>query len=329
MTFSDFIRNAGVIPPDALREGAWQRCATLAHPRKKNASVKLSEDGEIGWVVNFETATDPLTWRPEKEALPAPAVDPSVIRAKIERDRREAALATQQARALYESSSRLSGGHPYLAKKHLTVQGCQHFRVDKEGWLVIPMMNQGHVISVQRISPEGEKLFFQGAPTKGASFTLDRPGGVKILCEGIATGLTLYTAIPTSSVTMCFSAKNLVSVAKSMQVSGRGVVAADNDHKTAAKHNWNPGVDAAKEAAAILGFGVAVPAFDSTDDGTDWNDWFVQQFNRIKNLRLTERFSEFKCRGEAEALLRMEVLRNVRFSLNDPDQRPGESPKTL
>lgn len=273
-TFQQFVEANGIIVPDTFTPGRWIRCRTTNHPRKKNGSIKLADDGQVGWCQDYAVHTEPLMWRAGDDAVAAAPIS----RAEIERrqaERRAALLqATHEARAYYATCTPLLDGHPYLTHKLLGMEGCLGLRVDAAGWLVIPMLYNGKILSLQRISPEGEKKFHAGATTKYAYYAIERPrAAITVLVEGFATGLTLFQAIPNSRVIVAFNAGNLSLVAERMDRTGMGVVCADNDHETEKRIGRNPGLDAARAAADLLGVGVAFPVCE----GTDWNDYATEQ----------------------------------------------------
>ncbi|NHZ40098.1 toprim domain-containing protein [Massilia aquatica] len=273
--FLQFVQANGIIVPDNFTSGRWIRCKTESHPRKKNGSIKLADDGLVGWCQDYAVHAEPVMWRASDEAaaLAAPIDRAAIARRQAER---HAALikARDGARAYYAACAPLRDSHPYLVSKGLGVAGCVGLRVDHKGWLVVPMLYNGKILSVQRISPEGEKKFHFGATTKCAYYTIERPSAVvTVLVEGFATGLTIYQAIPNCRVVVAFNAGNLPVVAERMDRFGMGVVCADNDLETAARIGRNPGLDAAHAAAELLGVGVAAPACN----GTDWNDYAMEQ----------------------------------------------------
>lgn len=264
-----FAQANGIIVPDTFAPGRWIRCKTVSHPRKRNGSIKLADDGLVGWCQDYAIHAEPVMWRSGGDALAAP-IDRAMI-ARRQAERRAALIeATLGARAFYEACAPLRDSHPYLISKGLGVGGCRGLRVDADGWLVVPMLYNGKILSLQRISPTGEKKFHFGATTKGAYYLIDRPkSAVTALVEGFATGLTIFQAVPTCRVLVAFNAGNMPVVAEQVQRSGMGVVCADNDHETAVRIGRNPGLDFARQAAEILGVGVAFP----TCAGTDWNDY--------------------------------------------------------
>lgn len=283
MTFDEFMRSCGVLPPDFMETGKWIRCATEAHPRKRNAAVKLADDGRVGWVQNFETGLE--TWRPDKDSKPQ-LIDHAAINARRHARIEEAKRATEGARRAYDAAKPLSGAHGYLEAKGLDLTGCYGLRVDRQGWLVVPMFVGNEISSIQRIDPAGDKRFWPGARTKGAIYSLHRQGSViTLLCEGLATGLTLFSALPNCRVIVTFNSGNLVHIASLIKVTGLCAVCADNDKATEAKTGTNPGLKAGKEAAGLIGCGLAYPDYE----GTDFNDAEQEFLKQERQLRMFDK----------------------------------------
>jgi len=312
MTFDQFLQAHGLVPPAHIVSGKWTRCPTVTHPKKKNGSFKLANDGLIGWCQNFETGEEVMTWRPE-HADAAPKLDHRAIAAKQTEERRKLVQATLAAREYYHGCKALIGGHMYLTAHSLNMDGCFGIRIDKKGWIVVPMSREGNLMSIQRISPDGEKLFWPGASTKGTSYTIDRPRAtVTVICEGLATGLAIFAAAPLTKVHVTFNAGNLATT--DYRPRGLAVVAADNDHRTVCRRHkeqgltapftpfaerpeWclcNPGLAAAEKAAKLIGCRVAVPQGML---GTDWCDWR----NEALALRLARRDPMSRVPESAEA----------------------------
>jgi putative DNA primase/helicase len=309
LEFSNFMRGVGLIPGDVVADARWHRCPTEAHPRKRNGSWKLSYDGRIGWAMNWEFMSDVATWRPEREAFQAP-VDQTTIARKRSADRRALIRATSEAREFYRCCDALTGGHPYLADHKLDMTGCRNLRVDVAGWLVVPVMMEQNVISVQRISPEGNKKFWPGASVKGGSYVINRPQAtVTVLCEGLATGLAIFAAAPLARVIVAFNAGNLSRV--QIPRLGLAVIAADNDHATADRLGRNPGIDAATAAADAFGCGIAVPTGIT---GSDWSDYRIEKYaERVKSLPARSFKTEGAIRREVDAEIALIIQRNARF----------------
>lgn len=312
-TFQQFVEANGIIVPDTFTAGRWIRCRTTNHPRKKNGSIKLADDGQVGWCQDYAMHTEPLMWRAGDDVVAAAPIS----RAEIERrqaERRVALIkATHEARAYYDACTPLRDGHPYLSHKLLGIEGCIGLRVDAAGWLVIPMLYNGKILSLQRISPDGEKKFHAGATTKYAYYAIERPGAViTILVEGFATGLTLFQAVPNSRVVVAFNAGNLALVAKRMERRGMGVVCADNDHETEQRIGRNPGLDAARAAAELLGVGVAFP----TCEGTDWNDYVTEQMELAyegQQFSFSRKRTALQIQAAVFADVKLKVMRQARL----------------
>ena len=196
--------------------------------------------------------------------------------------------------------------HPYMRNKRCSMSGAAGLRVSEDGWLLIPIFRNGRFISVQRISPDGEKRFASKAPTKGGHFILHRVRfSMTILCEGVATGLTIFEACIVARVIVCFSAENLVTVAEWGEWSGLVAIAADNDMNTEERTGRNPGIECAERAAKIIGCGVAIPY---PETGTDFNDVLCEQISRME--KAANRFtSPHKLRASALSYVAPAMMR--------------------
>lgn len=271
MTFHDFLISIGLIPRD-ISHGKWIRCSTVSHPRKKNGSYKLSDDGRIGWAQDFAIHESPLTWRADGDV--DYKVDMTAINARRNEERRKAIQATHEARAYWMQCKPLRNGHPYLDNKKLTMRGCDQLRASTDGLLVVPIMIDNNIMSLQRINSEGEKRFWYGASAKGGYYEIgSKTASVTILCEGLATGLAIYQSVPNCRVIVAFNCGNMPTVANKLKLSGLCVVAADNDFLTEEKIGTNPGIKSGTEAAEIIGCGVAWPTGIA---GSDYADMLLE-----------------------------------------------------
>lgn len=304
--FASFLHAIGLLPKDVVPDGRWHRCPTADKPRAKNGSFKLAVDGLIGWAMDFAVHTEPLTWRPDKEYV-APRIDGAAIARKRAAERKALLEATRAAQKFYLECRPLRGGHPYLVDHGLTMTGCFGLKLDREGWLVIPVLLDGALISVQRISPAGEKRFWYGASVKGGSYPIERAGAsLTVLCEGFATGAAIFAAAPLTRVVVCFNAGNLGEVPQPRR--GMVVVAADNDHATEKRIGRNPGLEAARAAADALGCGVAVPMGII---GTDWSDYMRERLAAL--LENCGRRRESDIRRAVDAEIAAAMMRHARF----------------
>ena len=126
--------------------------------------------------------------------------------------------------------------------------------------LVIPLRDaQGTIWSLQFIGPDGDKKFLTGGRKRGCYFAIGVPSGVLCICEGYATGASVFEATGHATA-VAFDAGNLEPVARALN--GKFphlaiIVCADNDAHTPG----NPGVRLAKAAARAVRGRIAIPQF--------------------------------------------------------------------
>lgn len=280
MTFDDALRIAGLLPRDIVADSKWRRCATTDKPKKRNGAYVLHPDGRGFWR-NWALDSDISAWRDEK-ALHAAPVDPAKLAGQRERERQQRIQAMRRAREFWGNARPLNRPHKYIADKGLTPLGCAGLRTH-DGLLVVPVWHGEWLISVQTITAEGTKRFWPGAPVKAGAYVIDRPrAAVTVLCEGLATGLALYQSMKLARVVVCFDAGNILPVVDRLRPTGSVVIAADNDHGTQAKRGFNPGLEKARNAADLIGCGVAYP---TGIEGTDYAD-FVKEIGEGAGRRL-------------------------------------------
>ncbi|MDB4873310.1 MAG: topoisomerase, partial [Gemmatimonadales bacterium] len=256
-------------------DGKWYRCPTNDHPKKRNGAYKLATCGTVGFYQNHATETAVTTWRIDADT---PRQDPLISQARareaLEEHRRKTIHATQAARAYWQSCKPLRYGHPYLAAKLLTMQGCDRLRVDSDGWLIVPVEADGNIISLQRIAPDGTKRFWSGASVKGGCYMLTSGSAtMTALVEGFATGLAVYQSVPNCCVIVAFDCGNMDAVAKRLKIGGLALVAADNDHGTEARTGTNPGIIHGTAASELIGCGITWPKGIA---GTDFADMLLE-----------------------------------------------------
>ncbi|XAP78258.1 toprim domain-containing protein [Citromicrobium bathyomarinum] len=178
------------------------------------------------------------------------------------RERLEAEEAAARCAAdLWANASRADPAHPYLVAKALEPFGIRQAGRD----LLVPMVDPGlRLWNVQRIRPDGFKLFGKDARTAGLFWPhgvhlLDgRPSaGPLVIGEGFATMAAVYSATG-FGVAAAMSARNLETVALAMRKlfpSRELILAADDDSHLAD----NMGLGVARKAAQAVGGVVATP----------------------------------------------------------------------
>lgn len=248
--------DVGIVPPRRgwTRSGRWIPTDTLAGKNGKgDGRVIIDDDHVVAW--NWQTAEKSTIWLKDREEY-----TPADRRRYAEKmaEQRRAAAATAARAALFAQrlvEAAKLGTHPYLIskafsdEKALTISAdtiraiAASLPVDRGGRaetvdyligglraVVVPARIGQRITSAQLIWEDGKKRFIYGGTMKGASHRI-ATGSETWLCEGYATGLSLRAALVASkrSVTIrcCFSASNIVEVAKT--VSGRCFIAADHD----------------------------------------------------------------------------------------------------
>jgi len=159
--------------------------------------------------------------------------------------------------------------HSYLQKKGVKAHG---LRIE-DSLLLIPMSNiDGEIVSLQTISPTGAKFFVKGGRAKGCFMPIGAPEDTLILCEGYATGASIYEATG-EPVAVCFNSGNILEIAKQLSAkypNAKIIIAGDDDHKL----DKNIGRVKAIEAAKHIGGTTVFPVFDipCDKDCVDFND---------------------------------------------------------
>lgn len=139
-----------------------------------------------------------------------------IARERAERERlrrRDAERAARNAHYLVNQS--VVEPHPYLAAKGFP----EHQVHVYGGHIVIPLRRGGYgnVVTVQLISPDGQKKFLKGSDMRGAHMVLGR-GRETWVAEGFATALSVSAALRRMQrsfrIKVAFSAHNVRAVAQ-------------------------------------------------------------------------------------------------------------------
>lgn len=195
-------------------------------------------------------------------------------RTKAMQRQREAEQARIHAQAKDLAAARLMQTKPVTQHSYLTAKGIKPYGARSDGeQLVIPMRDTAGILrSLQTIGPDGTKLFMPGGHVSGCYFSIGKPDGRLIVCEGYATGASIHECTG-YAVAVAFNAGNLEPVAVALRNKYPALaitIAADDDHRT----DGNPGLTKATAAALAVSGLLAVPLFppDRPDKATDFND---------------------------------------------------------
>lgn len=245
----------------------------------KKASYCLASDGDgfaYGWVCSHRTG-EVINWHSKSKRKATPEEKAEWKRKRDEKraqsEARQAgakAASRKEAMEIWRAAS-VDGASEYLTRKDVTLPGVRYDGSD----IIVPLWRDGALVAVQRIKPDGDKLFQQGSDHIGAYYAIKGDASVISICEGAATAGTIAQATGWS-VIAAINAGNLKPVAQAMRkkyADARIVIAADNDHETAARRPdvGNVGMDKAQQAAVAIG-GAQVFAPDTEQGVSDWND---------------------------------------------------------
>ena len=236
-------------------------------PGKRNGWAVLYLDGKPAGAFGCYRLGVREKWRAEGSATLSPAELREQRRQwremaqKRAQERQEAQRsAAVEARRLWDSSGPAAASHAYLVRKDMTGEGLRQ----SGDTLLVPMHDVGgRLWNLQRIRPDGLKLFLKGGRTKGLLCLIGEGGNTLCLGEGIATmaAVRRSTGLPVAST---FSGENLEPVARLVRKRWPRldlVICADDDahlvdHPTIKK---NLGLEYAQAAAAAVGGRLAVP----------------------------------------------------------------------
>lgn len=272
--FLDAMGAAGIRPMEPiankLASGDPVRfCAVGDKPGRRNGWAWLHLDGvpagvfrhyRLGVRTVWRAGSDPRCLSPaERRAIMAHARE-SEARRRAETEAKQE-VAAGVARDLWRGAGKPDPTHGYLARK-----GLPPFGIRQHGHaLLVPMVDPGFRLrNVQRIYPDGRKLFLSGGRTDGlfwshGAFMQDgRPSaGPLVVGEGFATMAAVHHATG-HGVVAAMSARNLEAVARAIRkLFPRRllIVAADDDRHL----SENIGLEAAQRAAESIGALLATP----------------------------------------------------------------------
>lgn len=273
MTFEQALQASGLIPGAIVADGKWRRCKTTDKPKHRNGAYVLHADGRGYWR-NWATDHAVNSWGADAAQVRVPTASELAARELRKQQEREYRLrAIRGAREQWAQARPPRALHPYLERKGLSAVGTNALRVHGDA-LIVPVFWRDRLMSIQSITPDGQKRFWTGAPVKGGALVLDRPrAALTAVCEGLATGLAIFQSLRMARVIVAFDAGNLVHAVDQLRPTGSVVICADNDHGTEAKRGTNPGREKAVNAAELIGAGVAWP---EGIEGTDWADYLAE-----------------------------------------------------
>lgn len=318
--FARKIEEAGILVSDLSTHDKWVRSGTIDAPESRNGSYQIRtprRDNEA-WVVtvnNYADGGEPSSFAYSDKSY---SLDP---RHKLVSDAINAnAISLSQAKKVYESDIQTAlkarvqikineylsvipsavpvSTHDYLKGKGFENNGNDdRIKIDADGLLVVPVNDaSGQLLSLQTINANGDKFFLPNTEVKGGFYDFGLTDAAHspteiIVCEGYATGRSLYEATHTP-VIVAFNSNNIAPVLeefRQLHPETHLILAGDNDFDYAEAMGDNRKMENAiniiggyHQTAADVGATTLLPSFEEDNfkhDNhgnnkklTDWND---------------------------------------------------------
>lgn len=267
--FANAIADVGMVVNDPIiADGKLHRVHVEGDNRgsKNGAYILHADHHPAGWYQHFRTSMTGR-WTASGKCVPM-SLD---MRMQIEAERKmrqaeqlkcqlaaasKAAFIWRKAKSLVEQCQ-----HPYLVKKNIQPHRVRMYRDS----LVIGIYDQDkQLVNLQFIDSAGNKRFLSGGKKKSCfSFVGDKVSQTLLICEGYATGASLYQVTGLFTI-VALDAGNLEAVAltiRKLYPSHSIIIAGDNDES-------GTGQKAARSAALAVGGKYILPV----RTGYDWND---------------------------------------------------------
>ena len=258
--------NIGYAPNDIIGDGNLHRVKD--NNGKLNGAYVLHLDSRAAGYFECFKQNIKQSWKADSKFQPLSTLQRRTFaidrqRQEAERNAEEATkhkVAADKARYIWHRSPPATA-HPYLNKKRVKTHG---LRVCRNNTLIVPIYDETKtLVNLQFISETGGKIFLSGGRKKGCFSVIGKPGELIQICEGMATGASLYESTGHFTV-VALDAGNLEPVAiviRKFYPDSQIVICGDNDLS-------GVGQKAAKAAALAVGGKYILPAIV----GCDWND---------------------------------------------------------
>lgn len=243
MNFEDKIRSSMYetgfyYPPTVFKYDEWENFSYgQAGKKENNCTYKIYSNHGNPFCMyrHYSTSefikvySDSYTSLTGEEKRAIDTLIKNEIEKKKKEDEEEHRRVAMECVERYNSLKPASDGNPYLKKK-----GVKAYRTLREegNRLVVPYFDENAMIStLQYIDETGEKRLTKGGKIGGCFLPLLSDTNINLfeasvyLCEGVATGLSIYEATGKTTI-VCGNAGNLLPVSKLFP---RGVVIADYD----------------------------------------------------------------------------------------------------
>ncbi len=269
----DFIPDGKIHRYGSGRKSNWYvGYQNFARKTGEKFFVLVIGDWSTGEVATHCTLTGKIC-KEDKDAIEK-AIEEARQKAERERKIQWEKAAIEAAKAWNGASD--VGSTSYVTQKQMCGSLGIRFR---GGDIIVPVRDvDGKLWSIQKIQEDSGKYFYPGARVEACFHTLGEIKNEIYLCEGLATGASIYAATG-KPVVVAFNSGNLPKVARAIKNKYKEtaiIVAGDEDLWS--KDSKNPGREKAEEAAKAC-YGKSVfPRFkDLQDNPTDFNDVHIRE----------------------------------------------------
>ncbi len=258
--------NIGYAPNDIIGDGNLHRVKD--NNGKLNGAYVLHLDSRAAGYFECFKQDIKQSWKADSKFQPLSTLQRRTFaidrqRQEAERNAEEATkhkATADKARYIWNRSTTATV-HPYLNKKRVKPHG---LRLGRNNTLIVPIYDETKtLVNLQLISETGGKRFLSGGRKKSCFSVIGKPGELIQICEGMATGASLYESTGHFTV-VALDAGNLEPVSiviRKLYPKSQIVICGDNDLS-------GVGQKAAKAAALAVGGKYIIPAIV----GQDWND---------------------------------------------------------
>ena len=200
---NDFIKAIeaeGLTPPhQIIADGKFQRFDSDNSGKSNGSYIFYPDEPQSGWFRCWKTGientwsggfseTDPVKKEQYQKLIKQRTQERTV---KILELHKQAAI---KASADYQDAKSADPDHPYLIRKQIKpVKGLK--QDPTTGDLIVPIYcKNGNIISRQTINRDGGKYFLKDGQTKGGYFDFGETTENFVICEGFATGASIFEA---------------------------------------------------------------------------------------------------------------------------------------
>lgn len=278
--FIKAIEAEGITPPaEIIADGKWHRYDSDNSGKLNGCYYFYPDEPQYGYFKCWKTGLENTFSGGFSKTDPVKKEQYQKLIEQRSQDHKEKLLQLYKQAAIkadteYQDAKSADPDHPYLKRKQIKpVKGLK--QDPTTGDLIVPIYcKNGNIISRQTINRDGDKYFLKDGQTKGGYFDFGETTENFVICEGFATGASIFEARG-YRVRCAFNCGNLKEVAitsREEYPKAHIIIAGDDDHKT----EGNPGRTKAIESASSIDTSVVFPDFGENrpEKATDFNDLY-------------------------------------------------------